>query len=192
MSTTTTSLNKGNFSTIYIIKVGILSAIAFIVMFLEFPLPFFPAFLKFDFSDSIALIGGITLGPLAAVLIQLIKNLLNLLLHSSTGGIGELANFIVGIGLILPVTFAVKRKENNISLLIGLVIGTISMIIVAAFGNYFIFLPVYIPGIASADKISMILTTLTPFNAVKAVIEGILIIILFNGLKNVLKYLKSK
>ncbi len=184
-------MSSQKFSTKYIVKVGIFSAIAFIIMFFEFPLPLFPTFLKFDFSDSVALVGGISLGPLAAVLIQLLKNLLHLILRNETGGIGELSNFIVGVALILPVTFALKRKENNKNLLIGLVIGTVSMVVAASLGNYFIFLPAYMPAITAADKIDMIIKMLIPFNLVKAVIEGVIIVIIFNGLKDVLKFIRN-
>lgn len=179
------------FSTRYIVKVGIFSAIAFIIMFLEFPLPLFPTFLKFDFSDTVALVGGISLGPLAAVLIQLLKNLIHLLLRNETGGIGELSNFIVGIALILPVTYALKRRETNRNLLIGLVVGTVSMAAVAALGNYFIFLPAYMPDITPEAKLDMIIKVMVPFNLVKAVIESIIIVIVFNGLKDVLKFIRN-
>lgn len=187
---TTTTLNKRNLSTHYVIKVGVLSALAFVIMFFEFPLPFFPPFLKFDFSDVIALIGGITLGPLAAVFIQLIKNILNLLLHSSTGGVGELANFTVGVALILPIAFAMKKSESNKSLIIGIVLGAISMVIVAAIGNFFVFLPIYMPESSADVRWNMVLTVLTPFNAIKAVIQGVVIVIVFNGLKGALRFLK--
>lgn len=80
---------------------GVMSAIAFVLMVLEFSLPFVPAFLKFDFSDLPALLTSFSLGPLWGVMVELIKNLLHLTL-TTTGGVGELANFLVGTALTAP------------------------------------------------------------------------------------------
>ena len=63
----------------YIAVVGMLSAISYVLMFLEFPLPMLiPEFVKMDFSDLPALIAAFSLGPVAGVLVGLIKNLLHL------------------------------------------------------------------------------------------------------------------
>ena len=74
---------------------AVLAAIAVVVMFLEFAIPFMPPFLKLDLSDIPALVGGFIMGPVAAVLIQLVKNLVHILL-TQTGGIGEVSNFVIG------------------------------------------------------------------------------------------------
>ena len=82
--------------------VGVFSAIAFVLMIFEFPLPFAPSFYKFDFSDIPALIGGFAAGPLVAVMIEFIKVLLNLLLQGTTSAfVGEIANFVVGAAFVL-------------------------------------------------------------------------------------------
>ena len=88
----------------YIAKVAILSAIAFVIMLFEKPLAFIaPSFYEMDFSDVIALIGSFSLGPAAGVLIELLKNLLNILFTgSSTAYVGELANFVTGCAFVLP------------------------------------------------------------------------------------------
>lgn len=171
----------------YLTRVGILSALAFLVMLFEFPLPFFADFLKIDFSDAIALVGGVALGPIAAISIELIKNLLNLVLHSTTGGIGEIANFLVGVALVLPITIVYRKFKTNLSLVLGMVLGALSMVIVASAANYFVLLPLW--GVQGADRMPMILTMLVPFNLVKAVLESIAAFILFNGVKGIFKYI---
>ncbi len=74
-------------------KIAILGVIAFIFMLLDFPLWFTPPFLKFDISDLPSLIGAFALGPMAGVLVQLIKNLLKIFIAGSNtavvGGIGK-------------------------------------------------------------------------------------------------------
>ena len=74
----------------YISVVGIMSAIGFVLMMLEFPLPFLiPGFIKFDFSELPALITAFAYGPLSGVLVCLVKNLLHLFFTTSAG-VGEL------------------------------------------------------------------------------------------------------
>ena len=83
------------FSLNNVVKVGILAALAYILMFIQLPIPIAPPFMKVDLADVPALVGGFAMGPWYGVLIQLIKNILNLS-KTSTAGVGELSNFIVG------------------------------------------------------------------------------------------------
>ncbi|EEB36682.1 hypothetical protein ANHYDRO_00485 [Anaerococcus hydrogenalis DSM 7454] len=91
-----------------LVKVGILSAMSFILMFVQFPIPVAPPFMKVDLADVPALIGGFSMGPVYGVLIQLIKNVLNLT-KTSTGGVGEISNFIVG-GLFVFISASIYKK----------------------------------------------------------------------------------
>jgi len=173
----------------YITRVAILSTIAFVIMVFEFPIIFlFPDFLKMDFSDVIAIIGGIALGPMAAVFIELIKNLLNLILHSTTGGVGELANFLVGIGLVLPIVITYRRVSNNKGLVIGMLFGTITMVLIASVANYFVLLPLW--GIPSDQRLTTIINLLIPFNLVKAILVSVFGFAVFNATKGLLRYIQ--
>lgn len=84
---------KKKVSTRELVSIAVGAAISFVLMLLEFHLPFAPDFIKLDFSDLPALILAFGFGPLAGVLTELVKNLLHLLI-SSTAGIGEVSNFI--------------------------------------------------------------------------------------------------
>ena len=86
------------------VTVGMLSGISFILMLLNFPLPWFPAFLQIDFSDVPALIATITMGPVAGILVELVKNVLDWVYTGAPEGIpvGHLANFVTGILFIFP------------------------------------------------------------------------------------------
>lgn len=173
----------------YITRVAILSTIAFVIMVFEFPIIFlFPDFLKMDFSDVIAIIGGIALGPMAAVFIELIKNLLNLILHSTTGGVGELANFLIGIGLVLPIVITYRRVSNNKGLVIGMLFGTITMVLIASVANYFVLLPLW--GIPSDQRLTTIINLLIPFNLVKAILVSVFGFAVFNATKGLLRYIQ--
>lgn len=183
-----TTVTKQRMDTSYMIRISIFSAIAFVVMYLEFPIAaLFPPFLQIDLSDAVAFIGGVTMGPLGVVLIELIKNLLHLLLRGGTGGIGELANFMVGVALILPPVLIYRRRKTFLSLIIGFVIGVVAMVLVASVGNYFIFLPAY--GVAVDDMMAGIVSIYAPFNMVKGVIVAMVSLILHQGMKGIYKYI---
>ena len=70
----------------YFAKVAVLAAVAFVLMLVEFPLPFVPPFYKMDFSETAVLIGGFALGPMAGVLA--------IAIHSA-GALGKLFSEIV-------------------------------------------------------------------------------------------------
>lgn len=97
------------------VAIGMLSAIAYVLMLLNFPMPMFPTWLKIDFSDVPALVGAIIMGPAAGVLIELIKNLLDIISTGSESGIpvGHIANFTTGLLFILPTYFVYKRYNRK-------------------------------------------------------------------------------
>ncbi|GKX30484.1 riboflavin transporter [Vallitalea longa] len=167
------SKTEKKFNTIYLVKVALLSAIAYIIFILEFPLPYFPPFLEIDFSDTVAIIGGIILGPVATVIIQFMKNLLRFIMfNSGTGGIGEFANFLVGVAYVLP--FCLIFKRNNVKrFVIGSLTAIIVMTITAGLVNYFINIPVYTGITSHTEKMGMIFGAYIPFNLIKGVIVTI-------------------
>ncbi|MGN0291650.1 MAG: ECF transporter S component, partial [Lachnospiraceae bacterium] len=126
----------------YMTMTAMLSAIAFVLMMLEFSVPVMPFFIKLDFSELPALIGSFSMGPLSGVAICLIKNLLHLPM-SSTGGVGELSNFILGALFVVPAGLMYKKKKGRKSALIGSFMGAVIMALVSVVSNYFIVYPVY-------------------------------------------------
>ena len=121
---------------------AMLSAIAFVLMFLEFSVPFMPEFIKLDLSELPALIGTFAMGPVSGVVICLIKNLLHLFM-STTGGVGELSNFILGATFVLPAGLIYKKWKGRKSAVIGALVGALLMALVSIVSNYFIVYPVY-------------------------------------------------
>lgn len=121
---------------------GMLSAIAFILMFFEFSVPFMPPFIKMDFSELPALIGAFSLGPVSGAAICLVKNLLHLF-TSNSGGVGELSNCLLGFCFVIPAGLLYKMKKTRKGALIGSIIGALFMAIMSLPLNYFIVYPVY-------------------------------------------------
>ncbi len=175
-------------TTVNLVKVSIIASIAFIVMYLEFPLVgIFPPFLQVDLSDVVVFIGGVLLGPVYVIIAEFIKNLLHLILKSQTGGIGELSNFIAGVCLIFPAVYIYKRNSLK-KLIIGLTVGTLIATVVMSVLNYFVFLPIY--GVASENLFENVIYIFAPFNLVRGIIISISIFILDKALSGYYEHLR--
>ena len=136
--TTTNSIS----SVRYMSVTAMLSAVAFILMFLDFSVPFMPAFIKMDLSELPALIGAFSMGPVCGILICLIKNVLHLFI-TTTGGVGELSNFLLGVAFVLPAGLIYRHKKSRRSALIGSLLGAVIMGGFSVVSNYFLVYPVY-------------------------------------------------
>lgn len=187
----------------YIAKIGILSAIAFVVMLVEFPLWFAPGFYKFDLSEVVALLGGFSLGPVAAVAIELIKNILHIVIRgTSTAGVGELANFVTGVLLTFPAAFIYRYRRNFRAALLGMVLGTVLLAAGGALINYYVMIPFYVNALGMpleaivsmgaavnahvSDLTSLILWAVVPFNLFKGVVTMIGCLLLYKHLSPLL------
>lgn len=126
----------------FIAVTGMLSAIAFILMFLDFSIPIMPSFIKMDLSELPALVATFAFGPLSGICVCLIKNLIHLTM-TTTGGVGELSNFLLGVCFVLPAGLIYKKKKNKKNAIVGAVVGAVSMGWLSIIINYFITYPVY-------------------------------------------------
>lgn len=184
-----------------LVKVGILSAMSFILMFVQFPIPVAPPFMKVDLADVPALIGGFSMGPVYGVLIQLIKNVLNLT-KTSTGGVGEISNFIVG-GLFVFISASIyKKNKTKKNATIAMVCGVLVMTLAATFSNAFVIFPLYGKAmgvdmsafVAMAHKtnalvnsyFTMMLFAIVPFNLIKGFIEMLVTKLLYKHVSSIL------
>ena len=162
-----------------LVKISMLGAIATILMLIEIPLiPMFP-WLKIDLGDIPAMIGAFAFGPLAGVMITFLKILLNFIFEgSATGGVGEFANFLIGIAMIVPASYIYHRNKTKKNAIVGLIIGAISLQVIAIFANVYILLPLY--GIdPQGGVMNYIVAGLLPFNTIKAIIIAIVTFILY-------------
>ena len=188
----------------YITQIGTLSAIAALLMLLEFPLWFAPGFYKLDLSDLPALIGGLALGPLAAVIIEFIKNVLNLVMNGTvTCFVGEASNFVIGCSFVLPASIIYKYKRNKKYAITGLSAGVLSLAFIGSLMNAYILIPAYVRffGLPMETIISMgnavnknitglwtlILYAVIPFNALKGVIVSLITLLIYKKIRIILK-----
>ena len=121
---------------------AVLGAAASALMFVGLHVPLMPSFLQLDFSELPALIASFSLGPLSGVSVCLIKNLVHLF-ATSTGGVGELSNFLLGAAFVLPAGLIYKKRKNRAGALAGALIGSAAMALLSLPSNYFIVYPAY-------------------------------------------------
>lgn len=198
------TLSKESWNTKTMVKISVLGVISFILMFFELPLPWLaPVFMKLDISDLPALIGAFAIGPMAGVIIQLLKNVLNLLIEgSTTGGVGEVANFVVGATFAYTAGFVYYKKKTFKRAIAGLILGTIVMTIVITIANFYIMFPFYaklfgmevqtLVDMGSAinksivDLKSMMLIAVVPFNLLKGAIVTVITLLIYKRVSPIL------
>jgi riboflavin transporter FmnP len=180
-----------------ITRIAILSAVAMAVMLMDFPVPVAPSFYKLDFSEVPALIGGFALGPLEAVIIELLKNLLKLMVKgTSTGFVGELANFVTGCAFVLPAALIYNKDKTKENAIKGLIAGSLIFIVFGDLFNYFVLIPAYVailhypleaivaagraifPALVT-NQLTMVLVCVTLFNTLKAILVSIVTLLLY-------------
>lgn len=185
-----------NSKTNFIVTTAILGALAGILMFIKFPIPIAPSFYKLDFSDVAALIGGFALGPLSAILICLIKNIINVIIEGTTTAfIGELSNFVMAIAISVPAAIYYKKNHTKKGAMIAMLIGTVCELIISALINYYVLIPAYvnfmniplqaiismgnkiIPSVDSLFKLILFCTI--PFNIIKSLLVCLITFILY-------------
>ena len=181
--------------------VAIMGAIGFILMVLEFPMPFLiPPFIKFDFSELPAIITAFALGPIHGIIVCLIKNLLHLFI-TSTAGVGELSNFILGAIFVGSAGVIYKYKKTRTGALVGSLLGAVLMAVISIATNYFITYPFYtnfmpMEGIIgayqailpAADSLLKCLVIFNlPFNFVKGIIDAVICFVVYKKLSPILK-----
>ena len=149
MKTTTATAaagRKSRITTRSLVVTAMLSAVAFVLMFIEFPIPMLiPSFVKMDISDLPALLGSFALGPVYGIVIEFLKNLLHIIFKgTSSAYIGELFNFLCGSFLCVAAGAIYYFKRNRKGAVIGSLAGCAVMAVLSVPLNYFLVYPAYV------------------------------------------------
>lgn len=180
---------------------AMLSAVAFVLMFLDFSVPLIPAFVKMDISELPALLASFALGPVYGVVVCLVKNLIHLFI-TSTAGAGELCNFLLGASFVLPAGLLYKKIKSRKGAVIGSVAGAVIMALVSIPVNYFISYPAYVVAYglpldqiigmyqAIRPSVNGLLECLVifnlPFTAVKGLLTALVCFLIYKPLSPIL------
>ena len=196
----TTNNTKSKVNIRLLVGTGMLSGLAFVLQYLEFPIPIMPFFIRFDFSDLPALIGAFAYGPLAGVIVEFIKNLLHCTVTQSFT-VGELSNFILGAVFTGTAGLIYKKNKTKKGAIIGAIVGSVIMGIISLPSNLFIVYPAYekfTPINEIMDAYSKLLPSVgklwqallifnVPFTIVKGLISTLITVLIYKRLSPVLK-----
>ena len=167
--------------------IAISSALAFLLQLLGSVLGLkVGGFLEIEISDLPALVTAFAYGPLSGVLVELFKNLIHCG-FTSTGFVGEFANFIVNGIFVATAGLIYLRKRNRKGALISMVIATLAMSCAGILSNLFIMLPLYMKNVAFSDKLTLTLTLITPFNLGKGIAISLITFFIYKRLSPILK-----
>lgn len=199
MTAQTKANRKENSAVRRIAIIGVLSACAFVLQYIELPAILMPSFVKFDFSDLPALLGAFALGPVSGIIIELIKNLFHCLVSQSFG-VGELCNFVLGAVFAGVAGLIYKKNHTRKGALIASFAGAIAMAVVSVPFNYFIVYPVYynfmpadvilsmyqaiLPGVKSIAQSLLVFNM--PFTFIKGMIDVVITFLIYKKLSPVL------
>ena len=184
--------------------VGIFAAIAAVLMYAEFALPFAPFFYELDFSEVPVLICSFSLGPVAGVVCEFVKEILKLLLKgTSTAFVGDLANFVVGCSFVLPASVIYFVKKSKKSAIIGMGAGTAVMTVFGSLFNAVYLLPAFsvlygmpldtivaigtdVNGAINSVS-TLVLFAVVPFNLLKGVVVSLITFLLYKHIERLLR-----
>lgn len=195
--------NKSSISPRTVAQIGMLAAVATVLMLFEVPLPFAPSFYELDFSEVPILIGCFAMGPAAGACIELIKILLNFIINGTiTAGVGEIANLLIGCSFVVPAGILYRKMHSKKGALIGMTVGTLFMTIVGCFLNAYILLPTYakafdmpidaLVGMGTAinanitNLFTFVAFAVAPFNLLKGVLVSLIVLLVYKKISPIL------
>ena len=184
--------------------IGMFSAVAGLLMVFEFPLPGIPTTHKFELGDLAGLLCGFAYGPVAGILVAMLKVIIKLMFRpSGTAFVGEMANFLIGSSLILPATTIYWMNKTKKGAVIACIVGGISMTVFGSLLNLFYIFPVFLKMFCDGDMEKLVamgsvnplikdiptfvLFTAVPINLLKSVADGVLTMLLYKPLRPVFK-----
>lgn len=193
---------KSRMNVRFLTRVAVLGVSGFLLMMFDTPLPIFPAFLQIDLGDLPALIGAFAFGPLAGMAIEFVKCLLYFILgFSTTGGVGDLSNFVIGSVFTMTAGFIYSSHKSKKTALLSCIAATLAMTVVGVLSNYFIMIPFFsrvfpletIIGMGTAitplikDKLTLVMYGVTPFNLFKGALLSSIAVLTYKHISPVLK-----
>ena len=186
-------MNQKLFSVRNVVLIGMFSALAAVLETLQIPVPFAPPFYKLDFAELPVLIGAFAMGPVPAVLIAVVKNVLKLLINgTSTFYVGEVANIIGSIMFSVPAALIYRRHKTKKMAIVALCVSTVTAIIGAVFVNCFLTIPTY--AIAMGTAVNPAITNLytfaifaiVPFNLLKCTLNALVTVLVYKRISVIL------
>ncbi len=167
------------------VALGMLTAVAYVVMLLSKALPQISGFLQLDLKDTIICVGGFVFGPLAAAIVSIVVALVEMFTYSDTGIIGCIMNVLATVSFCCTAAFVYKKKHTKTGAVVGLTLGVVLLTAVMLLWNFLI-TPLYMK-IPRDVVVSMLPTVFLPFNLVKGGLNMALILLIYKPVVNGLR-----
>lgn len=187
-------MKKPTRNTAFLAYSALMTAIAILLNhFPEIPIPLpFAPWLKLDFSFVPMLLLGFTLGPASALMALLATNAVHLL-SANTGGVGQLANVLMGLSFLMPPALMYRHRRTMRTAVIGTVIGIVGMVVVGVLSNRFILIPVMLGDKAAEfPMMNYLIQAIVPFNLIKGTINALITFLLYKRLSHLLKEVEKR
>lgn len=174
--------------------------------FPKFNLPFLPSFLEFHFSNVPILIGGFLFGPVSGSLIAVVRFLAKLP-GTSTAGIGEIMDLIIGVLTVLVASIIYHHHKTKKRAIIGMASSVVVWTSVAALINWLFILEFYIqfyfggditsllaflsmiPGVSADHYMGpYLLYAVIPFNLMLSTLVSVITFFLYKRISNLYEY----
>ena len=175
-----------------LVLIAMLAAAATVLYFLEFPVIPAQPHLKLDFGDLPAFIAAVLLGPASGVLVELIKNVIEMMIRGfgSQMGYGNLMNFLVGCAYIVPYALIYRKWSTRFgagkTMLLSAAAGFVSILAVGFAGNLLV-APLYFKFFLGVELSPAALWGAvwgaTAINAVKGVLLSALSVLYFKAME---------
>lgn len=189
--------------------IGMLGALAMVLMLFNFPLPFAPSFLKMDIAELPALFAGFFMGPLAGFLVELVKILLKLVIQGTeTAYVGELSNIVGSSFFVCVAALIYKKNKTRKGAIIAMTISSLAVSVLFIFINAFVMFPLYVKlygmpmeaiiGMGSAanplitDTVTLMLLAVFPFNIIKHGVTCVITYLVYKKSANALRSILDK
>lgn len=202
------AINKSSFTTRTMVMTGMMSAVATVIYYLDFPVPLMPAFIKLDFSNVISMLAGFSLGPVPGIIVCLIKNVIQLLLKGfgTTMGIGNIFDFVTSAVLVLTSSLIYQRKKTRKGALIAVIAGVLAFSLITLPLNYFIVYPIYFKAYGGEQAVLAAYKEIMPsvkntfaalcifnqpFTFIKGAICGLIVMLIYKPLSPIIKGARS-
>lgn len=198
---------KKEFSVKRLTLIGMMGALSSVLMLFRFPLPFMPPFLSFDLAGVPELIGGFALGPFSALLIIVVKIVIQIAISGSKSMfIGELQGFMLSCAMVLPAAFIYRKNKTRQGAYRGMIVGALLCIVVAVITNLTMIIPFYVnlyglsmeSIVASSHSVNPFINDVTtlaligilPFNIIKTGLNCAVTLIVYKKISGLIhKYL---
>lgn len=123
-------------------------------------------FLKYDPKDIIITLGGLIWGPMTSFIVSVVVSLIEMVTISDNGVLGCIMNIISTCSFACTASVIYKKKRTLSGAVIGLVTGSLMMVLVMLLWNYLI-TPIYM-GYPREAVAKLLVPAFLPFNLLKA------------------------